>query len=138
MEQEIVWKYWNAKKIVECQLFQLKWKILKYLTSPKQRFAWRKLFSLSTDKNFLRLWNKNFWTKIYSNIQTLAFLLLWEFSSRSSRNRAVQMFFLTPTRNMLLAVSWENIFYNVDFVEISNMSEVFWEKLYCKMDDLFC
>ena len=55
-----------------------------------------------------------------------------------SGNGAVQMFFVAPTRNMFLAVSRENNFYKVDCVEVSKMSEVFWEKLYCKMDDLFC
>ena len=29
MEQEIVWKYWNAKKIVECQNISIKMKNFK-------------------------------------------------------------------------------------------------------------
>ena len=38
---------------------------------------------------------------ICSNIQTFAFQVLRECSSWASRNGAVQMFFLTPNRNML-------------------------------------
>ena len=80
-------------------------------------------------------------------IQTFAFKVLQECSSWASRNGAVQMFFLTPNRNMFagkfvnwesfLAVFWEHIIFNFKRVEIRKMSEVFWAKLYCKMSDLF-
>ena len=69
--------------------------------------------------------------EIYRNIQTPAFQILS--SSWASRNGAVQMFFLTPTRNMFLAVLGEYIFYNVELVYAHKMSEVFQAKLYCKM-----
>ena len=66
----------------------------------KQRAALRKLFSLPqspthppSDKILLRLWNKNFLTEIYRNIQTFAFKMLQECSSLASRNGAAQMFF---------------------------------------------
>ena len=75
------------------------------------------------DKILLLLWNKNFLTEIYRNIQTFAFKVLQECSSWVSRNGAVQMFFLTPNRNMFpekfvkserfLAVFWEHIIFNV-------------------------
>ena len=52
-------------------------------------------------KILLRLWNKNFPTVIYRNIETFAFKVLQQFSSWASRNGAMQMFFLTLNRNML-------------------------------------
>ena len=75
--------------------FQLKWKIVKHFTRPKQRAALRKLFSLHQSplkQNFLR--------EIYRNIQTFAFKVLQESSSWASGNGAVQMFFLTPNRSI--------------------------------------
>ena len=58
------------------------------------------------------------------------------------------MFFLTPNRNNMfagkfvksekfLAVLLEHIIFNVKWVEIRKMSEIFWMKLYCKMSDIF-
>ena len=66
-----------------------------------QRAALRKSFIPPPDKSFLRLWKEIFLKKIYMNIQTFAFEELRESSSWTSKNDAVQMFFLTPTRNML-------------------------------------
>ena len=75
------------------------------------------------DKILLRLWNKNFLTKICRNIPTFAFKVLQECSFWVSRNGAVQMFFLAPNRNMfagkfvkserILAVLWEHIIFHV-------------------------
>ena len=84
------------------QKFQLKRQILKHFTSPKQRFAGKKLFSPTTDKTFLCLWNKNIRADIYRNIQKFAFQILWECTSWASRNCAVQMFILTPTQSIIL------------------------------------
>ena len=56
------------------------------------------------DKILLRLWNKNLFTEIHRNIQTFAFKVLQECGSWASRNRAVQMFFLTPNRNMFAGI----------------------------------
>ena len=88
--------------------------------SPKQRSTLIKLFATSPpppplpDKSFLRLWYKSFQTLIYGNIETFAFQVLRECSSLAPRNGAVQMFFLTPARNMFLAVLWDYIFCNVE------------------------
>ena len=93
------------------------------------------------DESFLRLSNKNVWTGIYRDIQTFAFQVLWECSSWASRNGAVQMFFLTQPKIMFLAVFWEYIFYNAEWVVVCKMIRGFWVKLYCKMSDLssqFC
>ena len=80
-------------------------------------------FKISPDKRSLRLWNKYFLTEIYKIYKTFAFQVLWKCSSWASRYGAVQMFFLTPTKNMFLGkfVKWvrflavlrEYIFYNV-------------------------
>ena len=79
------------------------------------------------------------------NCKTFYFKVLQECSSWASRGGAVQMFFLTPNKNMLaktfvksesiLAVLRENIIFNVQWVEFRKMREVFWVKLYCKMSD---
>ena len=53
-----------------------------------------------SDKTLLRLSNKNFLTKIYRSTQTFAIKVLQEYGSWASRKGAVQMFFLTPNRNM--------------------------------------
>ena len=53
------------------------------------------------DKNLLRLWNKNFLTEIYRNIQKFSFKVLQEYSSWESRKAAVQMSFLdTEQKNI--------------------------------------
>ena len=122
--------------------FHLKSKIVKHFTRPKQRAALRKLFSLHQSplkQNFLR--------EIYRNIQTFAFKVLQESSSWASGNGAVQMIFLTPNRNIFagkfvnwesfLAVFWEHVIFDFKRVEIREMSEAFWVKLYCKMSDIF-
>ena len=86
----------KCQKIVDFIKFQSKWIILKHFTSPKQHVVLRKLFSHPSDKNSSLLWNKNFHTVIYSNIQICASQLLWECSSWASRNGAVRKIFLTP------------------------------------------
>ena len=89
----------------------------------------------SPDKILLRLWNKNFITEIYRNIQAFTFKVFQECGSWASRNDAVQMLFLTPNRNMfagkfvkterVLGVLLEQFVVNVKLVEISKISKVF-------------
>ena len=127
--------------------FNLKWNIVKHFVRHKKWAALRKLFSLpptqpSSEKILLSLWNKHFYKEIYRNIQTFAFKVLQECSSSASRNGAVQISFLTPNKNMsagksvkserLLPVLQEHIIFNVKWVEVCEMSEVFWANLYCK------
>ena len=78
------------------------------MTRPKQPAGLRKLFSPPPDNKFLRIWNKNFITEIYRNMQTFAFQMFWECSSWAFRNSAGQMFFLTHTRDMFVGklVNW--------------------------------
>ena len=132
------------------QKLQLKRKIVKHFARPKQRRTLRILFSLppfypSRDKTLLRLWIKKIVKEIYRNIQRFAFKVLQECSSR---NGAVQISFLTPNRNMFtgkfvklerfLAVLREHIIFNVKWVVVCKMSQIFRAKLYCKMCSLFC
>ena len=51
-------------------------------------------------KTLLRLWNKHFLAEIDRNTQTFAFKVLQKYGSWSSKNGAVQMFFLAPKRIM--------------------------------------
>ena len=63
--------------------------------------------------------------------------MLRECSSWASRKGAVQMFFLTPTRNMFLAFFQELIFYDFEWAEVRKKTEVLWATLYCKRSDFF-
>ena len=93
------------KKSLIFKNFNFKWNIVKHFARHKKWAALRKLFSLlptqpSSDKILLRLQNKYFYKEIYRNIQTFAFKVLQECSYWASRKGAVQIFFLTPNRNM--------------------------------------
>ena len=142
----------KCSKIVEFPKIFIKMKNCKTFYEAQTASHLKEIIQLSPnlpapDKILLLLWNKNFLTEIYRNIQTFAFKVLQECSSWASRNDAVQMFFLTPNRKMLAEkfVKWERllaglrqrIIFNVKWVETRKMSEVFWAKLYCKMSDLF-
>ena len=138
-------------ELLNFQKFQFKLNIAKHFTRPKHWAALRKLFSLHSppippDKTLLRLWNKNFLKEIYRNIHTFAFKVLEECSSWVFD--PLQIFFLTPNRNMFAGkfVKWErflivfreHIIFNIKWVEVHKISEMFWVKPYSKMSDLFC
>ena len=89
------------------QKFQLKRKIVKHFARPKQRAALRKLFSSTPNHPFhphqIRSYHvSDIFKEIYRNIQTFDFKLLQECSSWASRTGVVQIFFLTPNRNMFV------------------------------------
>ena len=94
------------------------------------------------EQTLLRLGN-NFFKEIYTNI--FAFKVIQECSSWASRNGVVQIFFLTPHRNMFAgkfvkserfqAVFREHIIFNVKWVK---NEWGFLAKLYYKIFDLFC
>ena len=100
-------KYW---KIVEFRKIPIKTKNCKtfYDTQTARRLEeiiqpsspLPPQLSISPDKILLRLRNKNFLREINRNIQTFAFKVLQESSSWPSGNGAVQIFFLTPNRNI--------------------------------------
>ena len=127
----------NCKTFYESQTASRHKKIIQLHPNP-----------LSADKFWLCLSNKNLFMEIYRSIQTFAFKVLQECGSWASRNSEVQMFFLTTNRNLFagifvkserfLAVLREYIAFNINWVEIRKMSEVFWVKLYRKMSEFFC
>ena len=82
----------NCKTFCEGQTASCVKKIIKPLYHP----------SPEPDKILLRLWNKYFLTEIYRNIQTFAFEVLQEYSSWTSKNDAVQMFFWHQTEKCWL------------------------------------
>ena len=126
------------------------WKIVEFLkrfTIPQTASGIKEVIQ-PADKSSYFSGKKNLRLEIYSNIQTFAFQVLREYISCASRNGAVQMFFLTQTRNMFarkfanwvrfFAVLLKNIFFDVEWVEVRKTSKVFWAKLYCKMSVLSC
>ena len=142
-------KYW---KIMEFPKISIKIKNYKTFYKSQTTSCLKEIIQppptpISPDKILLRLWNKTFLREIYRNIQTFAFKVLQESSSWASGNGAVQMFFLTPNRNIFagkcvnwlsfLAVFWEHFIFNFKRVVTRKMIVVIWAKLYCKMSDIF-
>ena len=133
-----VLKFW---KIAEFLKISIKRKIAKNFMRPKQWAALRKLLSLpQPDKIFLQRY-----TEIYRYFLSKCFK-----NAVLGRQEIVQckyLFFLTSHRNMfagksvkwerLLAVFHEHVIFNVNWIEVCKLSEIFWAKLYCKMGDLF-
>ena len=140
-----VWKCW---KIFKFSKISIKMKKFKTFYQGQTGSCLKEIIKPPPDRSFLRLWNKHFLTDIYISKTTFAFQVVREWSSRTSRNDAVQTFFLTSARNMFagtfikwvrfFAVLREYIFYNVERAEVRKMSEVFWAKRYSKMSNLFC
>ena len=113
LEVQIVWKisvfqcYWwkkyrNAEKFPKISI-----KVKNFTTfyeaqiaSRLKRITQAPSLPFPPDKSFLRLWNTDFLTEIYKNIQAFAFQVFRESSSWTSRNSAVQIFLLTWTRNV--------------------------------------
>ena len=135
-------------KIVELLKISIKWKIVKHFTRLKQRAALKKIIlPLHKKWNLTASQQQKFVTEIYRNIQTFAFKVLqecspWAFKKWCSGN----VFSDTKQKNLGLKICkvWrfldalrECIIFNVKWVEVLKMSEVFWAKLYCKLRDLF-
>ena len=104
-------------KELNFQKFQFKWKISNILRIPHSDLPQRNCSAPYQMKA-----SSKFWTEIYRNIHTFAFQVLWECSSWASENGAVQMFFLTLTINVFVAVLPESNFYNVEWLEVRKMS----------------
>ena len=93
-------------------------------------------FHILSDKISLHLWNKNFLREIYRNIQVSAFKK-WCCANNIFGTKQKHVCSKTcEVRNIFVAFR-EHIIFNVKSVEVRNMTEVFWAKLYCKMSDLF-
>ena len=139
--------FWISRKI------QLKWKIKKQVQEGQTARKSKEIVPHPhpPEKILLRLGSKIFfikYTKTYISIKKSAFKKLQECGFWVSRNGAVQMFFLTPNRNMFaeklvlksesfLAVLREHIILNSKWSEVHKLSEVFWAKMYCKISDLY-
>ena len=65
----------------------------------------KEIIQPTLDINFLRLWNKNFQTVIYRNIQTFAFKVLQECNYWASRNSAQMFFFDTNQKHVFDSVA---------------------------------
>ena len=135
----ILMKYQYAKKILKVKFPKISFKMKNFKTfrSTKQRSAWRKLISLPTRLKLPTSLERKFsneFTRIcrhlFSKDSENAVLGVWKWY--------VQMFLLTPTKKMFLAVLRLYFFYNVEWADVHKMSRVFWAKLYCKVSDIFC
>ena len=94
-------------------------------------------FHILSDKISLHLWNKNFLREIYRNIQVSAFKK-WCCANNFFGTKQKHVCSKTcKVRNIFVAFR-EHIIFNAKWVEVRNMTEVFWAKLYCKMSDFFC
>ena len=116
------------KSMLIFQIFQLKWKFSKHFTSPEQQPGWRKLFSPHQIKASYVSGSKIFerrFTGLYRHLlsqctktEVLGHLEMVQYKCF--------FWYLAPIRNMFLAAY---IFYNVEWVEVRKMSEIFWAKL---------
>ena len=87
-------------KTAEFPKNSIKMKNFKIFYEPQTASRLRKLFRFPLHKSFFTIWKKEFLAEIYRNTETFAFQVFQECSSWVSRNGAVQMFSLIPTRKM--------------------------------------
>ena len=94
---------------------------MKLLTSPKQQAVLNKLFSLSPEVCYQSAWSMRF-------------------LGIKKKKRSANVFLWHQTKTCLLenlAALQEHIMFSVRWVEVCELSEIFSEKLYYKMGDLF-
>ena len=128
----------NCKTFYEGQTVSLVKEIIQPLHHPSLNQI--KSYYGSGAKIFLRRY-----TEIYRHLLSKCFR-----NAVLERQEMMQckFFFLTPNRKMLagtfvklerfLAVLQGHIIFNVKWVEVHKMSEIFWAKLYRKTSELFC
>ena len=119
--------------------------ISKHFTIPKVRVAWRKLFSPSPRQ---KLKDKaESLEQVFSNRSLQKYTDIWFSSASKCFSNAVlrrlekvqcKCFFWHQPEICFSAMLQECICYNVEWVEVLKISQVFWAKLYCKMSYLFC
>ena len=119
--------------------------ISKHFTIPKVRAAWRKLFSPSPRQ---KLKDKaESLEQVFSNRSLQKYTDIWFSSASKCFSNAVlrrlekvqcKCFFWHQPEICFSAMLQEYICYNVEWVEVLKISQVFWAKLYCKMSYLFC
>ena len=119
--------------------------ISKHFTIPKVRAAWRKLFSPSPRQK-LKDKAKSL-EQVFSNRSLQKYTDIWFSSASKCFSNAVlrrlekvqcKCFFWHQPEICFSAMLQEYICYNVEWVEVLKISQVFWVKLYCKMSYLFC
>ena len=119
--------------------------ISKHFTIPKVRAAWRKLFSPSPRQK-LKDKAKSL-EQVFSNRSLQKYTDIWFSSASKCFSNAVlrrlekvqcKCFFWHQPEICFSAMLQEYICYNVEWVEVLKISQVFWAKLYCKMSYLFC
>ena len=129
-------------EIVEFPKISIKMKNCKTSYKVHTGSLLRKLFSLlpthpPSDIILLRLWNKNFLTEIYRNMQTFAFKVLQECTSWASRNGAVQILHhknmfagtFVKSEESFLTLLRQHIIFNAKRVVVRKICEVFRAKL---------
>ena len=129
----------KCSKIVEFPKIFIKMKNCKTFYEAQTASHLKEIIRLSPnlpapDKILLLLWNKNFLTEIYRNIQTFAFKMLQECSSWAIRNGAVQFFSDSKQKHVfwktfkvreVFGFLREHITFNVKCVKFRKISEVF-------------
>ena len=96
---------WISKNFDYCKMKNFKTFFENQSASLLKEIIQPPPLAVPPDKILLCLWNKNFHREIYRNTQKFAFKVLQESSSLASGNRAVQIVFLTPNRNMFAGKS---------------------------------
>ena len=132
-------------KITKFPKTSIKMKYYQTFHEVQTASALRKLFNPPPDKSFLHLWRKKFLQKL-TGIHRHRLSKCLKNAALRRKEMVQYLFFLTPTRNMFsvkfvkwvrfLAVFVEYTFYNIEWVKVCKMGEVFRAKLYCKMIDL--
>ena len=125
-------KNWNAKKQLNFQKFQLKWKTLKNFRGPDSELPLSNIFSSLPDKSFLRLLNENFLTEICKKIQTFVSQVLENVVLR--RLEIVHCFFWDQPRasSMLESCNMSKVFGCAEtsfFTMLSELGFPKWTKL---------
>ena len=116
------------RKIAEFPKTSVKIKIFETFYEAQIVSRLKEIIQPPPDKSFLRLWNKSFLTEIYRNIQTFVFQVLL---GRLEMGQCKYFFWHQPEACLLenlfkakfLAVLRENIFCNIEWVEVRKMSE---------------
>ena len=133
------WKYQNPEIYLNFHKVQLKWKISNIWQDPNSELP---------SRNYLA--HQQIKASYTRNIQTYTFAVFQECSSCDGHLEMVQHNFFSDTSQPetwcwkicivsgYLAVLWGYTVYNVEWVEVCKISEAFWAKRYCKMNDLFC
>ena len=135
LEVQIVWKisvFYTINGNIEMLQNSYEVQTVNHLKEIIQPYP----FHILSDKISLHLWNKNFLREIYRNIQVSAFKK-WCCANNFFGTKQKHVCSKTcEVRNIFVAFR-EHIIFNVKSVEVRNMTEVFWAKLYRKMSDLF-